>query len=90
MRAAYTYSEPPEGAVTCLTCGRLNLAIDRAEAEHRVAAANAAWRLGDPRPPIDLAYFSCCTRPRYRPARLGDVPDGATYGSVLCERVEGG
>lgn len=87
----YSYSEPPEGAVTCRTCGRTNVAISRAEAERRVAEANANRRPGDPRPPIDVSYFACCMRPRYRPARLGDIPDGATYGSVLCEgQDEGG
>ncbi|GJD54989.1 hypothetical protein MTDSW087_01675 [Methylobacterium dankookense] len=90
MRGSYTYSEPPAGAVTCRTCGRMNLAISRNEAERRAAEANAHRRPGDPRPPVTVAYFSCCMRPRYRPARLGDCPDGATYSSVLCERLDEG
>ncbi len=90
MRGGYTYSEPPEGAVTCMTCGRMAIGISRAEAERRVEAANANRRPGDARPPITVAYFSCCMRPRYRPARLGDCPDGATYSSVLCERLDEG
>lgn len=88
MPGGYSYSEPPEGAVTCKTCGRMNIAIDRAEAERRVAKVNASRRPGDPRPPIDLGYFECCVRPRFRRARLGDIPDGASYSSVLCEVVE--
>jgi hypothetical protein len=90
MRGGYTYSEPPPGAVTCLTCGRMNLAIDRAEAERRVAEVNATRRPGDSRPPIDVGYFACCVRPRFRRARLGDCPDGSSYASVLCEAVEEG
>lgn len=85
MRGGYSYSEPPPGAVTCRTCGRMNIGISGAEAERRVGEANAARRPGDPRPPIDVAYFRCCVRPRLRPARLGDCPDGSTYRSVLCE-----
>lgn len=88
MPGGYTYSAPPPGAVTCLTCGRMSIGISRAEAERRVVEANASRRPGDPRPPIDVGYFSCCMRPRYRPARLGDLPDGATYGSVLCEGTD--
>lgn len=90
MMAGYSYSEPPPGAVTCLTCGRMSNAISRAEAERRAAEANAHRRPGDTWPPITLAYFSCCLRPRYRAARLGDIPDGATYGSVLCEGLDEG
>lgn len=88
MPGGYSYSEPPEGAVTCRTCGRMNLAISREEAERRVAEVNAGRRPGDTRPPITVSYFSCCTRPRFRRARLGDCPDGSTYSSVLCEGVE--
>ncbi|ACB78267.1 hypothetical protein Mpop_0072 [Methylorubrum populi BJ001] len=90
MRGGYTYSEPPPGAVTCRTCGRMNIGISRAEAERRVAEANAARRPGTPRPPIDVAYFRCCVRPRLRPARLGDIPDGSTFGAVLCEGADEG
>lgn len=88
MRGGYSYSEPPEGAVTCRTCGRMNLAISSGEAERRVAEVNAARLPGDSRPPITVSYFECCVRPMFRRARLGDCPDGATYASVLCEAVE--
>lgn len=88
MTGGYSYSEPPPGAVTCLTCGRMSIGISREEAERRVAEANAHRRPGDTRPPIAVAYFSCCLRPRYRAARIGDCPDGATYGSVVCQGVD--
>lgn len=90
MPGGYSYSEPPPGAVTCRTCGRMSIAISRIEAERRVVEANAARRPGDSRPPITTSYFLCCARPRLRPARLGDIPDGATYGSVLCEGMDEG
>ena len=89
MGVGYSYSEPPQGAVTCLTCGRMNLGITRAEAERLVAEVNAAQKPEDTRSPIDTGYFSCCVRPRFRRARIGDIPDGATYASVMCEAVEG-
>lgn len=88
MPGGYSYSEPPEGALTCKTCGRMNIGTTLAEAERRVAEVNANRRPGDTRPPITVAYFGCCTRPRFRRSRLGDCPDGATYGSVMCERIE--
>ena len=88
MGGGYSYSEPPPGAVTCRTCGRMNLAITRAGAERAVSEVNAERQPGDSRPPITVAYFACCVRPRFWRARLGDCPDGATYGSVLCERIE--
>ncbi|ACS39418.1 hypothetical protein [Methylorubrum extorquens] len=90
MRGGYSYSEPPPGAVTCRTCGRMNIGISRAEAERRVVEANAHRRPGDRRPPVTVDYYRCCARPRLRPARLGDCPDGSTYGSVLCEGLDGG
>lgn len=90
MRAGYRYSEPPPGSVTCKTCGRMSIAITRQEAERRAAEANANRRTGDPRPPVDAGYWSCCVRPRFRRARLGDCPDGSTYGSVVCERLDEG
>lgn len=90
MMGGYSYSEPPAGAVTCRTCGRMNLAISRVEAERRATEANAARRPGDPRPPVTVDYYRCCLRPRYRAARLGDIPDGASYGSVLCEGLDEG
>ena len=68
MRGGYSYSEPPAGAVTCLTCGRMNLSISLAEAERRVPEANAARRSGDARPPLTVDYYRCCVRPRLRPA----------------------
>ncbi|AWB22544.1 hypothetical protein DA075_17860 [Methylobacterium currus] len=90
MKPGYSYSEPPAGAVTCLTCRRMNLAITRQEAERRAAEANACRRLGDPRPPVTIDYWACCVRPRFRRARLGDCPDGSTYGAVVCERLDEG
>jgi hypothetical protein len=68
----------------------MNLAISMQEAERRAAEANASRRPGDPRPPVTADYWSCCVRPRFRRARLGDCPDGSTYGSVVCEVVEEG
>ncbi len=85
MRGSYDYSEPPPGAVTCMTCGRVSMGMSRAEAEAAVARVNAGLAPGEP--PIGLAYFTCCRNPRYRPARIGDVPDGATITRVLAEGV---
>ncbi len=88
MRGEYPYSEPPAGAVTCLHCGRVSIGMTLAETEAAVAAMNAHLRPGEPRVGVD--YFRCCRRPRYRLARLGDVPDGATISAVLFEGlVEG-
>ena len=90
MMGGFTYSDPPPGAVTCRTCGRMAIGISRAEAEQRVAEANANRRPGDDRPLVTIDYFRCCMRPRHRPARLRDCPDGAMYGSVVCEGLDEG
>lgn len=91
MKGAFTYSEPPPGAVTCRTCGRMSIGISRAEAERRVVEAlGLRDREGGLFPPITVDYFRCCARPRLRPARIGDCPDGVTYGSVLCEGLDDG
>ncbi len=90
MQPGYSYSEPPPGSVTCKTCGRMSIAITLAEAERRAAEANECRRPGDPRPPVDVSYWACCIRPRFRRARLGDCPDGSTYGAVICEGLDGG
>ncbi|GJE52700.1 hypothetical protein GOFOIKOB_5774 [Methylobacterium tardum] len=83
MRGDYAYSEPPPGAVTCLACGRVSIGMTFAETKAAVASVNA--QLGPGEPPIGLTYFRCCGRPRFRPARIGDVPDGATITRVLAE-----
>lgn len=83
MQGPHSFSEPAPGAVTCLSCGRVSMGMTRAETEAAVASANAYRRPGEP--PIGLSYFRCCPAPRYRPARIGDVPDGATISGVLAE-----
>ncbi|MBE7197151.1 MAG: hypothetical protein INR70_05025 [Parafilimonas terrae] len=85
MRGDYTFSEPPPGAVCCLSCGRVSIGMTRAEAEAAVARVNAGLAPGEPA--IGLSYFRCCRSPRYRPARIGDVPDGATITRVLAEDI---
>lgn len=83
MRGSHTYSEPMPGTVCCVSCGRVSMGMTLAETEAAVASANAALRPGER--PITVDYFRCCRSPRYRPARIGDVPDGATIGPVLVE-----
>ncbi|QGY03180.1 hypothetical protein MMSR116_15775 [Methylobacterium mesophilicum SR1.6/6] len=85
MWGDHSYSEPPAGAVTCLSCGLVSIGMTRAETEARVARVNSRLLPGEE--PIGLDYFTCCRAPRYRPARIGDVPDGATMGYVLAEGV---
>ncbi len=85
MRGSYTYSEPPAGAVTCLSCGRVSIGMTRAEAEAAVDRVNAGLAPGEAA--IGVSYFRCCRTPRYRPSRIGDVPDGATITRVLAEGI---
>lgn len=85
MRGTYPFSEPPPGAITCLSCGRVSMGMTRAEAQAAVDRVNAGLAPGEPA--IGLDYFTCCRTPRFRPARIGDIPDGASYGSVLAEGV---
>lgn len=85
MRGDFTFSEPPPGSVCCMSCGRVSMGMTRAEAEAAVARVNAGLAPGEP--PVGLSYFRCCGSPRFRPARIGDIPDGANYGSVLAEDV---
>lgn len=88
MRGSHSYSEPAPGAVCCLSCGRVSMGMTRAETEAAVASVNAQLRPGET--PIGLTYFRCCPRARYRHARIGDVPDGATIGPVLAEGLMDG
>ncbi len=83
MRGSYYYSEPMPGAVCCLNCGRVSMAMTLAQTEAAVASANAHRRPEEA--PVGLTYFRCCPAPRFRPARIGDVPDGATISGVLAE-----
>lgn len=83
MRGDHSYSEPAPGAVTYLSCGRVSMGMTLAETQAAVASVDAQIRPGET--PIGLAYFRCCPAPRYRPARLGDIPDGATIGPVLAQ-----
>ena len=85
MRGHFTFSEPPPGAVCCLSCGRVSIGMTRAEAEAAVARVNAGLAPGEA--PIGVAYFRCCRTPRFRLARIGDVPDGATITRVVVEDV---
>ncbi|SDM57135.1 hypothetical protein SAMN05216360_102474 [Methylobacterium phyllostachyos] len=85
MRGDHSFSEPPAGSVTCMSCGRVSMGMTRAEAEAAAARVNAGLRPGEH--PVEVSYFRCCRAPRYRPARIGDIPDGASYGSVLAEGV---
>lgn len=85
MRGSYPFSEPPAGSVCCMTCGRVSIGMTRAEAQAAVARVNAGLAPGEPL--IAVSYFRCCGAPRFRPARIGDIPDGASYGSVLAEGV---
>jgi|GEM_PF-2951795 len=88
MRGPHSYSEPAPGAVTCLRCGRVSMGMTLAQTQAAVASANAQLRPGET--PIGVSYFRCCPAPRYRSARIGDVPDGCTIGAVLAEgRMEG-
>lgn len=89
MRGDHTFSDPMPGAVTCLACGRVSMGLTLAETQAAVASVNAQRGPGEV--PVGLSYFRCCPTPRYRPARVGDVPDGATIGAVLAEGfMEGG
>lgn len=83
MRGPHSYSEPSPGAVTCIACSRVSMGMTRVETEAAVASANAQLRPGED--PVGLDYFRCCPAPRYRPARVGDVPDGCTIRLVLAE-----
>ncbi len=83
MRGAHSFSDPPPGSVCCLSCGRVSIGMTRAEAEAAVDRVNAQLRPGER--PVGLAYFRCCHAPRFRPAVRGEVPDGATIGTVLAE-----
>lgn len=83
MRGDHSYSEPMPGTVTCLACGRVSMGMTLAETRAAVESANADLRPGQS--PIGIEYFRCCPRPRYRPARIEDVPDGATISGVLAE-----
>ncbi len=83
MRGDHAFSEPAPGAVCCLSCGRVSMGLTLAETQAAVASVNAQRRLGEA--PVGLDYFRCCPAPRYRAARIGDVPDGCTIGSVLAE-----
>ncbi|MEQ4599963.1 MAG: hypothetical protein ABN488_19595 [Methylobacteriaceae bacterium] len=71
-----------------MACGRVSMGMTRAEAEAAVDRVNADLQPGER--PVGLAYFRCCPAPRYRPAQLGDVPDGATIVSVLAEGLDEG
>lgn len=83
MREDYSFSDPMPGSVCCLRCGRVSMGMTLAETQAAVASVNAQRRPGAP--PVGLAYFRCCPAPRYRPARIGDVPDGCTISGVLAE-----
>ncbi|SFM84875.1 hypothetical protein [Methylobacterium pseudosasicola] len=83
MRGDYSYSDPIPGAVCCLSCGRVSMGMTWSQTEAAVASVNAQRRPGEP--PIGPAYFRCCPTPRYRPAVIGDVPDGCTISGVLTE-----
>lgn len=83
MRGDHAFSEPAPGAVTCLRCGRVSMGMTLAETQAAVASANAHHRVWEA--PVGLAYFRCCPAPQYRPAVIGDVPDGCTISGVLAE-----
>ncbi|AMB45083.1 hypothetical protein [Methylobacterium sp. AMS5] len=88
MRGSNSFSDPPPGAVYCLSCSRVSMGMARAETEAAVARMNAQLQPGEP--VFGLAYFRCCPAPRYRPAVRGDIPDGATIGPVLAEGLDEG
>ncbi|SFL00358.1 hypothetical protein [Methylorubrum salsuginis] len=83
MRGDYSFSDPPPGAVCCLSCGRVSIGMTIAETQAAVDRVNADLRPGER--PVGLSYFRCCPAPRFRPAVRGDIPDGATIGTVLAE-----
>ncbi|MCJ2078769.1 hypothetical protein MKK68_24530, partial [Methylobacterium sp. E-016] len=77
---------PPVGPFWTPIPGPFSTPIDTQAA---VASVNAQSRPGEA--PVGLDYFRCCSRARYRPARVGDVPDGCTISGVLAEGLmEGG
>lgn len=85
MRGSYSFSEPPPGSVCCMACGRVSIGMTRSEAEAAVDRVNAGLAPGEPA--VGVSYFRCCRTPRFRPARIGDVPDGATITRVLAEGI---